>query len=329
MPSHRTTGILAGIISTAAAATAIATPGIPAMDLSRYQFHATHPLPAVAASEASAVTWDRRTNSLFVIGDEGEALVQVSLQGELLAEMTLEDFDDTEGLANLGGGMFVIVEERQQSVHLAPFIPGGSVDRADLFSASIGPVIGNIGLEGASLDPLTGSLILVKEKDPQRVIIAGVDFKAGTAAVEDLFTPDLGLLDLSDVQVLASVPSLAGRPDESHLLILSQESRRLIEATRDGQVRGILNLAAIGSTIEGVTIDDDGVIYLVDETPELHVFVPGCLRDRDGDQMVGIGDVNIVLVTWGTVAGDVDGDGTTGFGDLLEVLAGWGPCPAF
>jgi uncharacterized protein YjiK len=76
------------------------------------------------------------------------------------------------------------------------------------------------------------------------------------------------------VQVLSTVPSLAGTPERENLLIYSQESRLLLEVSRTGDVLSQLDFSAIADDAEGVTIDADGVIYVVGETPELYVLTP-------------------------------------------------------
>lgn len=59
-------------------------------------------------------------------------------------------------------------------------------------------------------------------------------------------------------------------------------------------------------------------------------FDTGCHTDVDGDNIVGIGDLLIVIAQWGpcppTCPGDVTANGEVGIWDLLEVLANWGPC---
>jgi len=205
------------------------------VDLANYQLTATHPLP-LSAAEASAVTYNWDTNTLFVLGDEGDALVEVTTTGQLLSQMILTGFDDTEGLAFIGNNQFVIVEERIQDVFLLTYSAGGSIDRASLPGVSLGPDVGNVGLEGISWDSLAGTYILVKEKTPQRVIEATLDWSAPSGSAADLFIPDLGVLDLSDVQTLTTISSLVGTPDQDNLLIYSQESRTLLEVTRTGTV---------------------------------------------------------------------------------------------
>src|ERR1700754_793589 len=103
------------------------------VSLSRYvrvgRFHLPEPTRTVApagsllAQEASSVTYDWDTGTLFVVGDGGTSVVQVSKTGQLIDSMTLAldparragtEFDDTEGITYVGGGQFVITEERDR-----------------------------------------------------------------------------------------------------------------------------------------------------------------------------------------------------------------------
>src|SRR5215813_13712056 len=82
-----------------------------------------HPPNSLLAQEASAVTYDWDTDTLFVVGDGGTSVVQVSkTDGHLIDSMTLApgpspqgtDFFDTEGVSYVGGNKFVLVEERDR-----------------------------------------------------------------------------------------------------------------------------------------------------------------------------------------------------------------------
>lgn len=267
----KATGIrfVLGVFGLAIAAPAMA---ITSLDLANYQLVGTYSLPAVAASEASAVTYNWSTDTLFVLGDEGDALVEVSKTGVELSVMNLSGFDDTEGVTYVGGNKFVLLEERIQDAYELTYAGGGSASRPSLPTVSLGDTVGNIGLEGISYDPPTGKFMLVKEKTPQRVIEASIDFVGGTGVVSDLFAPALGVSDLSDIQVLSTVPSLAGTPDGDNLLIYSQESSRLLEVSRSGTILSQFDFSGIAGNAEGVTIDSDGVIYIVGEDPALYVL---------------------------------------------------------
>ena len=218
------------------------------------------------------------SGTLFVLGDEGDALAEVTKQGALVSSMTLTGFDDTEGLTYVGNGQFVLVEERLQTLYKFSYTAGGSISRGALQSADLdGQLqgVGNVGTEGVSFDPRDGTFVTVKEKTPQEVRRHTVDFGAGTATSMSIFPPSgLGLLDLSDVPVLAAVPSLIGTPDEGNLLIFSQESAKLYEVNATGSILSAFDFSLLSSSAEGVTIDADGIIYVVDESPTLYVLAP-------------------------------------------------------
>lgn len=249
-----------------------------AVDLSNYVHSATYALPTATASEASAVTYNWDTDTLFVLGDEGEYLVEVSKTGQQISSMRLSGFNDTEGLTYIGNSRFAVVEERLRDAYLVEYVPGGNAPHSlALRSVDLGTTVGNIGLEGISYDPRDGSFITVKEIGPQQVNRNVIDFDAGTASISSVFTPNLGVIDLSDVQVLSTVPSLAGTADEDNLLIISQESARLLEVDRFGNVLSQFDFRGLSSSAEGVTIDYDGIIYVVAENgsnPLLYVLTP-------------------------------------------------------
>jgi uncharacterized protein YjiK len=240
------------------------------LDLSNYQLAGTYSMSFVG--EASAVTWNQSTGTLFVVGDEGEQIVEVSTTGSLISSMNLSGFDDTEGLTHIGGDQFVIVEERLQDVYQLTYTAGGTVSRGSLASRSLGATVGNIGIEGISYDPSSGDFFTVKEKDPQQVNRAHLDFVGSNTTVTSQFTPNLGVADLSDIQALSTVMT-PGSADAANLLVFSQESARLLEIDRAGAILSQFNFDGLSSTAEGVTIDADGAIYIVGEEPTSTLYV--------------------------------------------------------
>ena len=73
-------------------------------------------------------------------------------------------FYDTEGIAYVGGGRFVMTEERDRQVVRFTYVRGATLTRADVQTVKLGTTVGNIGLEGVTNDPLAGGFVLVKEK---------------------------------------------------------------------------------------------------------------------------------------------------------------------
>ncbi|MDD1458565.1 ExeM/NucH family extracellular endonuclease, partial [Dolichospermum sp. ST_sed2] len=266
----------------------------------------TAPANSLLAQEASAVTYNWDTDTLFVVGDGGRSIVQVTKNGQLINSMTLAlgtspqgtDFYDPEGLTYVGGGNFVLVEERDRQANLFTYAPGTTLTKSDVQTVKLGTTVGNIGIEGISYDPLTGGFIAVKEITPQGIFQTGIDFAAGTATngssttgnSTNLFDPALAnLADFADVYALSNLSFLNGLPDYSKLLVLSQESGKIVNIDRSGNISSSLTITSdIGNPLsladqqyEGLTMDNNGLLYVVSENgggdidhPQVWVYAP-------------------------------------------------------
>ncbi len=221
------------------------------------------------------MTFDATRDSLFVVGDGATSVVQVSKTGQLIDSMALAGFDDTEGITSLGGGQFVLAEERERRVTRSTYQGGGTLTRTG--SVKLGTTIGNTGIEGVAADP-TGGLVLVKESTPLGIFRTEVDWATGTATngspttenPTNLFDAALaGVSDLADVYATADA-----------LLVISQESGRIVNLTRAGAISSALTIGTAGEGHEGITMDGAGRIYVVNETgsptgtPQLWVYAP-------------------------------------------------------
>lgn len=250
------------------------------LDLSRYQVTANYAIPTLGEMglEASAVTYARDRNSLFIVGDEGLGVVELSLTGQVKSTMAFSAWpartthNDAEGLTYLGNGVLVVGEERLQDAFRFTYVPNGSVDLTTVpWSSAFDADYNNNGMEGLSYDPRNGSFVAVKQSGPQEVRGGALTFEAdvdgGSSTMASLFDASrLGLLTLSDVQTLSPVDALAGTPAADNLLILSLRSNRVVEVDRDGNVLSSMDLAGITpNDIEGVTVDHLGTIYLAAE----------------------------------------------------------------
>ncbi len=227
--------------------------------------------------EASAVTYARDRGTLFYVGDEGQGVVEISRSGQFVGSMafnwagTGSSNNDAEGLAYLGGGVLVLAEERLQDLYRFSYAAGASVVLANTDWVSIGATVGNVGIEGISVDARDGSFFAVKQDNPAELRGGSLNFApgGGTSGMTTLFsgsTSLFGLNSLSDVQTLGGVDSLVGTAAANNLLVLSLDSKRLIEIDRQGNTLSGLDLSGpTPQAIEGVTIDEAGVIYLVAE----------------------------------------------------------------
>ena len=187
---------------------------------------------SLLAQEASAVTYDWDTDTLFVVGDGGTSVVQVARRpAQLINSMTLAPggspqgttFYDTEGITYVGGGKFVLVEERDRQVNLFTYVAGATLTRADVQTVKLGTFVGNIGIEGISFDPSTNGrparFIAVKETEPKEIFQTDIDFTAhGDQRLDRTTDESINLFDPATRRparlrrrVLAVEPALAQR----------------------------------------------------------------------------------------------------------------------
>jgi uncharacterized protein YjiK len=269
--------LLAAALATCSLAAGAQTTSI---NLQNYAVSLNTTLPVLAnlGLEASAVTYARDRGSLFVVGDEGLGVIEFSLSGQVLGTMALNwvgtgsTNNDAEGLTYLGNGELVLVDERPQYAYRFTYTAGGTQALAGTPRVAItgNPAsVGNVGTEGISVDPRDGRFFSVKQDNPLELRYGTLDFATGSSTMNVLFTGAtslFGVNSFSDVQTLAPVDSFAGQPAADNLLILSLDSRRLIEINRAGTVLSQLDLAPLtAQAIEGVTVDEFGTIYLVAE----------------------------------------------------------------
>jgi uncharacterized protein YjiK len=263
-----------------------------------------HPVNNLLCQEASGVTYNWDTDTLFIVGDGSTAIVQVSKTGVLINTMTLAqgtspqgtEFYDTEGITYIGNNQFVLTEERDRQLVKFTYVAGNTLTRANTQTVKIGTFAPNTGTEGLSYDPLTGGYIVLKEITPIGIFQTGVDFAAGTATNGspttensiNLFDPALlNVTDVADVFALSNIPALATNPLYPNLLVLSQESAKIVNVNRSGIISSTLNISSdLGNPLdlpnqqhEGLTMDRDYKLYVVSENgggdidhPQLWVY---------------------------------------------------------
>jgi uncharacterized protein len=257
-----------------------------------YALPTLSPNPYAAVEfEASAVTWNKDTNTLFMLGDGGGYIMQTTLNGTVIDYMKLpsgsspqgNEFYDPEGLAYIGGGKFVMTEERYrtavQFTYSGSATGGTPLARSQTSTVKLATTVGNTGLEGISYDPVTGGYIFINETSgtgaSQNIFQTQINFSGlgGTASNgsattvnnTSLFAPgNVGLGTFNDVFALSNVYGSAVSGNQNLLVLAVAGSIK--EVTRAGTVVGSLSLTgALPGTYptEGITMDGNGLIYVV------------------------------------------------------------------
>ncbi|WP_178087224.1 SdiA-regulated domain-containing protein [Pseudomonas sp. C27(2019)] len=235
------------------------------------------PLAGLAEAETSGLSWSPLSNTLFTVTGRIPKLVELSLTGDVLRVVELRGFSDPEGVEVLSDGRIAIIDERRGEMTIFHLSPDASfIDGDALVSISLGYLnAGNKGFEGVAWDARNQRMLLAKERSPFGLFSLpfpeqGEDDSAAPQALLELRSKQVFMRDLS---------SLAVDQRTGHVLVLSDESRMLLELDTEGNpvsfislAVGFNNLARSIKQAEGVAIDAEGTIYIVSEPNLFYVF---------------------------------------------------------
>ncbi len=226
----------------------------------------------------SALTWNKDSRTLFSVVNSPPEIVELSTAGELLRRIPVRGLNDTEAIEYIGDNRFIIADERKQK--LVKIIVDASTTEIDVALAQhitlgIG-LSGNKGIEGLAWDWQNERLYAAKEKNPISIfVITGFPQKA-----DQPLSLEIGRDALRDSRLfLKDVSSLDFNNHYGHLLVLSDESKLILEVSSDGRPisslslqRGQHGLKRSIPQAEGMAIDDHDTLYLVSEPNLFYAF---------------------------------------------------------
>ncbi|WP_062261300.1 SdiA-regulated domain-containing protein [Endozoicomonas arenosclerae] len=220
----------------------------------------------------SGITWNSLSRTLFAVINGLNEIVELTPEGKLIRTITLTGFKDVEAITWTGGNQFLIVDERRQSVHQIK-IDENTQDI--LFEQTPQITVGiqsgkNKGFEGIAWNPAENQAFVVKERDPMMLYEVRGFSQEGLGNNISIHTTETINRALS-----RSKDDLSGlhyHQQSGHLLVLSDETQRLTELTSEGQAVSEMELRADFHNLkepipqpEGITMDDEGNIYIVSE----------------------------------------------------------------
>ncbi len=227
-------------------------------------------------NNASDLVFSSKTKTLFLVLNKPTVVMELQLTGAVKRSIELKDFDDTEGITWVGDNMFGVVEERKRNLVLVPIDASTSVvDYAQCEKFPVDPEDGqNTGIEGVGYDSSEQSFLIVKEKTPKRIYKLKRDSaKPGGCEVTRPWDPE------KDVMALKDLSGVYYDQGTKHWLLLSDESKCLVEVTLDGTEVSRLSLETGKSGLaesvpqpEGITMDEQGNIYICSEPNLFYVF---------------------------------------------------------
>lgn len=227
----------------------------------------------------SGLTYDPDRDQLWAVTNGPTELLALNKLGEVLERYPLAGFEDVEAVAYIGAGRLVVAEERRQSLVMLD-IPArvGRLSRRDCPSLTLElGLSGNKGFEGLDYDRAGDRLFVTKERDPRQLYEIHGLFGSLQGAL------NLRVRDLSswvEDKVFASdLSSLLFDPRTGHLVLLSDESKLLLELSEQGRMvsfrsllQGFAGLSQGVPQAEGVTLDSQGNLYLISEPNLFYAF---------------------------------------------------------
>ena len=244
--------------------------------LDNYTLAASYHLPYVALN-LSGITYSRQSRTLFAITNNPTKVYNLDQGGNFLREIALIGFEDTEGIAYLGGNLFAIIEEQKHRLTIVEIDNQTTVlDRSKVINSLKMDMKDrdNKGFEGVAFDDAMRCIYLVNEKRPRQLMtVRGL--VANTEAIKISLNPEL----VPRRFFLNDLSGLHFDTVARNLVFVSDESKMISEVSLDGKrisflllKKGFAGLEEDIPQAEGITMDDAGNIYLVSEPNLLYRF---------------------------------------------------------
>ncbi|WP_409285861.1 SdiA-regulated domain-containing protein [Pseudomonas protegens] len=222
-------------------------------------------LPGMERDEASDLSYNPHSKTLFSVMGKNPFLVELTLQGDVLRKMPLVGWSNPEGVAVLENGLLAIVDERQHSLVIVKVDANTqALNIADFPQYDLGPSQDqNKAFEAIAWNPRKQQLLLGEERPPALFTWNSDGGQVLKGDKQKLASDELDLRNLS---------ALGVDPRTGHVLVLSADSHLLLELDEQGEQVSFMALLGgfngLKKTIpraEGVAMDEAGNLYMVSE----------------------------------------------------------------
>ena len=223
------------------------------------------PLPGMEKDEASDLAYNPLSKTLFSVMGKRPFLVELTLDGDVLRKIPLVGWSNPEGLTVMENGLLAIVDERDHVLSIVKVdADTQSLNIADFPKYDLGPSKDqNKAFEAVAWDPRRQQLLLGEERPPALFVWKSNGGQSLTGDKQKVPSNELDLRNLSALSI---------DPRTGHTLVLSADSHMLLELDELGEQVSFMTLLGgfngLKKTIpraEGVTIDEQGTLYMVSE----------------------------------------------------------------
>ncbi|MEQ4618915.1 MAG: SdiA-regulated domain-containing protein [Corticimicrobacter sp.] len=254
-----------------------------------YRVVSWHRIPEID-NNLSGLSFVGERQELLAVLNRPPTLVTLDLAGNFKAAYPLEGISDTEGISYLGHGQVALSDEKHGQVVIArlPEQPG-PIDLTHAPRFAVGPgEKSNSGIEGLSYDRAQDRLYAVKEHSPKALYrIDGLCRDVLNCSPDGIRIHDLSNW-LAPTGFARDFSAVQFDPARGHLLLLSEQSQALLELDENGQPLSARHLGHQPGDpdipqAEGLTLGQDGMIYMVSEPNLFYRLAPIADTKEDSD----------------------------------------------
>ncbi|ECK5033247.1 hypothetical protein FRL00_20850, partial [Salmonella enterica] len=240
-----------------------------ALALSSYKAVIQQKPVAGVESNLSGLTYSAEDRMLFAVINNPPELVWLTTEGQLVGRMPLQGIHDPESIAWSGGNQFQIGSEKDGAVYKTQVdIQRGTMQIISMVKLEGYDKAKNKGLEGTAWDAKNERLYAAKERKPIMIKEVEMSKNGITRALPSAITASVS--DVSGLEYHAPTDSL---------LVLSDESKMILEVSSEWRVRDRLFLTAEWSGLrddipqpEGIAMDNENNLYIVSEPNLFYKF---------------------------------------------------------
>lgn len=240
-----------------------------ALALSSYKAVIQQKPVAGVESNLSGLTYSAEDRMLFAVINNPPELVWLTTEGQLVGRMPLQGIHDSESIAWSGGNQFQIGSEKDGAVYKTQVdIQRGTMQIISMVKLEGYDKAKNKGLEGTAWDAKNERLYAAKERKPIMIKEVEMSKNGITRALPSAITASVS--DVSGLEYHAPTDSL---------LVLSDESKMILEVSSEWRVRDRLFLTAEWSGLrddipqpEGIAMDNENNLYIVSEPNLFYKF---------------------------------------------------------
>ena len=222
----------------------------------------------------SGLTYNFLTNTFFAISNRPRNIYELNKNGDIIRQIKLSGFKDTEGITHIKNDTFALVDEKKESVIIIKIDSSTNhINYEDSKAIKLEiQNFENFGFEGVTYNSFKNTILIANEKFPMKIIeISNWETNNPILQKSEIFE--------NIKQYVSDISSFTFNEKTNNFIILSDESKMILEVNQKGKLlsyqyltKGKMYLENDIPQPEGITIDKENNIYIVSEPNLFYKF---------------------------------------------------------